>query len=192
MFDQRAAHLFDHRRMVSGFDLVGLGHHHLKRHGGAVQQHHNLFIHRFDAMAGIHQHKGAAQGLTARQIAFQQPLPLFHDGQRRLGIAIAGQVHQIMRRPGGEIVDLLRAPRRVGGAGQRLAPGQRIDQAGFTDVGAPGKADLQPVGCGQAIHRHHAFDKFDRPGKQHAPGFAAKIIRLCGQRKFQFHASSSI
>ena len=46
----------------------------------------------------------------------------------------------------GEEVDLLRAARRVGGAGQRLAAGERVDQCRLADIGAPGEADLGAVG----------------------------------------------
>src|SRR5439155_16355003 len=48
-----------------------------------------------------------------------------------------------------------RASRRVRGAGQRLAAGERVDEARLADVGAPGEGDLQAV---------HARQRFDRGG----------------------------
>ena len=66
--------------------------------------------------------------------------------QRRIGIAIARQVDEVVASAQGEKVDLLRAARRVRRARQRLAPRQRVDQSRFSDIGAPGETDLDPVG----------------------------------------------
>ena len=58
------AHLIQHAVAVGGVDLIRLGQHALKGHGGGVEERHDLFIHGFDAVARIDQHKGAAQGLA--------------------------------------------------------------------------------------------------------------------------------
>ena len=80
-------------------------------------------------VAGVDEHEGAAQRRAAGEVGAQQRLPALDHGLRRLGEAVAGQVDQVVRRAEREEVDLLGAAGGVRGAGERLAPGQRVDQA---------------------------------------------------------------
>jgi hypothetical protein len=65
----------------------------------------------------------------------------------------------------GEEVDFLRAAGRVGGARQRLAARQRVDQRRFPDIGAAREADLGAVGGGHAVHGDDALQEV-RPARE--------------------------
>ncbi len=186
MFGQRCLDLCD--GCFAGFgaiDLVGLGQHALEGDGRAVEEGENFFIHRLYPVAGVDQHEGAAQGLAASEIGLEQFLPFADDGDRGFGIAVAGKVGHVAVFAQGEVVDFLRAARRVGGAGEGLAARQRVDQAGFADVGAASEADLEPIRRGQAGHGDHAFDEGDGAGEQEAAFFARLIRGVGGEGELQ-------
>ncbi len=105
-----------------------------------------------DPVTRIDQHEGPAQRGAPGKILFQQSLPFLDDRQRCIGIAIAGQVNEIVCLAGGEVVDLLRAAWCVGGVREALASGDRVDKGRLADVGASGKADFHAVGRGHAPH----------------------------------------
>ena len=191
MFLQLGLDLGDHGVQGIRSQLVDLGQHRLERHGGSVQQGHDLVVHRLDAMARIDQAKGPAQGRASCQIVFQQRLPFGDHRDRRLGKAVAGQVHQIAALAQGEIVDLLGPARRVGGPGDALAAGQGVDQAGLAHVAAARETDLGPVGRGQAVHRDHAFQEIDRTGEQQARGLGRVLIGFGGDGKGDLHAATA-
>ena len=88
-------------------DFVDLGQHDLKGHRRAVEQGHDFLIHFFCPVPRVDQHEGAAQSLSATEVSLEQALPLFHHGQGRVGISIAGQVDEVAVLGQGEIVDLL-------------------------------------------------------------------------------------
>src|SRR5690606_12016633 len=98
-------------------------------------------------------------------------LPFRDNGHGRLGEAVARQVDEIARIPGGEEVDFLRAAGGVGGAGEVLAAGERVDERGFPDVGAPREADLDPVGGGETVHPDDALHEIDGSGEEQPAAF---------------------
>jgi hypothetical protein len=119
----------------------------------------------FDSVTRVDQDEGAAERGAAREIGLEQRLPFLHHRDRRLGIAVAGQVDEVVTFAEGEEVDFLRAAGRVGGARQRLAARQRVDQRGFADIGAAREADLGPVGGGHAVHGDDALQEV-RPARE--------------------------
>ena len=133
----------DARGLVGGLDFVALGQHDRVGDGGGVEQLHRLVVAVLQAVAAVDQHEGAHQRGAAAQIVARERAP---GGGLVLGdrrIAIAGHVDE--GEPVAEVEEdqLLRAARRVGGARQRRAAGQRIDQRGLADVGAPGEGDFR-------------------------------------------------
>ena len=128
-------------------------------------------IDRFQAMPRVDQHKSPRPRHASGQIVPDKPLPLFDFFLRRFRKAITGKIDQIARRPEIEIVDLLRASRRIRGPRQSFAPRQRVDQAGLPDIRAPGEADLGPIRRRQSSQRNNAFHEVTRPCKQLAPDF---------------------
>ena len=93
----------------------------------------------------------------------------------------------------GKVVDLLRAPRRVRGPCETCPPRKRIDKRGFPNIGASGKADLNPIIRGQAGHGDNAFKKVGiASGKEFAAFFAADVVRFFCDGEGQLHQSTSI
>ena len=148
--------------------LVALGEDGLVGNGGLVQHGHHGAVGVPDAVAGVDQKTGPPQRRPPPEIGLDHLRPALDLAFRRLGVAIAGEVRQHQPAAEGEEVELLGAARRSGDAGQALAPGQRVDEAGFADVGAAGEGDL-----GQACVRHllrggGAGDEFTGLGEQPA------------------------
>ena len=128
--------------MLARLQLVGLGQHDLVGHGRLVEGFEHPLVHRLDAVAGIDQQIDAREARAAAQIIVDQLRPglnlLLLDGR----IAVAGHVDEMEAAADIEEIELLRAARRVGGPGQRVAPGERIDEARFAHVRAARKGDL--------------------------------------------------
>src|SRR5262249_38616338 len=59
----------------------------------------------------------------------------------------------------GEEIELARAPRGHGDPRQALLPGQRVDQARFSYIGAAGEGRFRPSGLRQVRDPDHAFDE---------------------------------
>ena len=78
-------------------------------------------------MATVDQYKGSAQVGAAREVVLEKALPFFDHCERRIGVAIPGQIDQIAHLAQFEEINLLGAPGGIGGAGQTFAIGQRID-----------------------------------------------------------------
>jgi hypothetical protein len=150
---------------VLGLHLVRLGQDDLEGDRGGVEKAHDLFVHRFDSVTRVDQHEGPAERGAAREVGLQQPLPFLHHRDRRLGIAVAGQVDEVVTFAEGEEVDFLRAAGRVGGARQPLAARQGVDQRRFPDIGAAREADLGAVGGGHAVHGDDALQEV-RPARE--------------------------
>ena len=135
--------------------LVRLGQHHLIAHGGLVQRLQHVLVDILDAVAGVDQHIDPRQRGASLQELMDQLGPGRDLGLRRRGVAIAGHVDQpqscIVRAV--EEDQFLGAARRMRGARQRVAAGQRIDQARFADIGAAGK---------RHFHARHRRQRFDR------------------------------
>ncbi|KKM71209.1 hypothetical protein LCGC14_1432980, partial [marine sediment metagenome] len=127
VFAQRFFDLFKDLGAFGFFDLVALGQNHLKSHRRTVEQRHNFVVDLFDPMARVDQHESAAQGLTARQVLFQQPLPFFDHGQGGIGIAVAGKVDEVVLFASRKKVYLLRTTWRVGGPRERLHARQCVN-----------------------------------------------------------------
>jgi hypothetical protein len=182
---QRAARALEGGRAGRRLDLVGLGQNDLEGHRRGVEKAHDLFVDLLGAMARVDQHEGPAQRGAPRKIGFEQRLPCLHDGDRRLCIPVARQIDEIVALAQREVVDFLRAARRVRGPRQRLAPGQRIDQRRFPDIRSPGEADLGTVGGGQAVHRDHPLEERGAAGEEPAPRLGAGGIGVGGEGKGQ-------
>ena len=89
-------------------------------------------------------------------------------GDRR--VAVARHVDEGEAPADVEEVELLGAARRVRGAGQRVAPGERVDEARLADVGAPREGDLHRAHGRQAVERIAAQKKSAAPAKSLRPG----------------------
>ncbi len=146
---------------------VGLGQHDLVDHGGLVEQLHHRVVGVLYLHARVQQQQHAAQVGAAAQVVQHQPLPVALDGFRRLGVAVAGHVHEHER--GGfqlEEVKLAGAAWLVRDAGQRLAPGERVQQRGFADVGAAGERDFGAARLRQMFERLGGVEEVALAGKQ--------------------------
>ena len=127
------------RQRLAAAQLVGLGQQDVGRQaagGAAVQQ---LTVQCGQRMADIHQQQQTAQGGAFAQIPFQQGLPVAADRIGHLGVAVAGQIHQIAVRFDGEKVQQLGAARGFADPGQPPLTGQDVESAGFAGVGATGE-----------------------------------------------------
>ena len=74
-------------------------------------------------------------------------------------------------RAAGEEDQLLGAAGRMRGARQRLAPGERVDQARLADIGAAGERDLDAAHRRQRFDRGRGPDELPVAGEQLAAGF---------------------
>ena len=110
----------------------------------------------------------ALQHLAAAQIIVDQEAPLPRDVLRRLGEAVAGHVDEPQpdRLADVEEVELLRPPRRVGGAGEAVAVGQRLSSDDLPTLERPAKAISGTVGIGQELQLRRRLQEGDRPGKE--------------------------
>ena len=133
--------------------LVDLGQHRLVRHRRAVEHLHQRAVGILDSVSRVDQQHEAAQAWPAAQVIAHQPRPRRHLALGGAGIAVAWKIHQHQRVVEAEKVDLARAARRVGGAGEGGASGQRVDQARFADVGAPGEGHLGQGRFGKTVER---------------------------------------
>ena len=125
--------------------LVGLGQHDLIADGGLVERLQHVEIDVLEAVPRVDQHVDARERGAAQQEFVDQLGPGRDLGLRRRGIAIAGHVDQPQLGLVGALEEdqLLGAARRVRGARQRVAAGQRVDQARLADIGAAGEGDLE-------------------------------------------------
>ena len=135
----------DARVLVGLFHLVALGQHDRIGDGRGVEQLHRDFIAVFQAVAAVDQDEGAQQRRAAAQIVARERAPRGGFVLRDRRVAVARHVDQ--RDPIAQVEEyqLLRPPRRIGGSGQRSAPGQRVDERGLADVGAAGEGDFRRV-----------------------------------------------
>ena len=90
------------------------------------------------------------------------------------GVAIARHVDETQplrarRAAEREEIELLRAPRRVGDARQRLAVRQGVEKRGFADVGAPGEGDLRRPDRRQIARLGAREDEFAGPANSRRP-----------------------
>src|SRR5207244_52879 len=65
-----------------------------------------------------------------------------------------------------EEVELLRAPRRVGGARKPMLLDERIDKARFSNVGAPSEGHLVSIRGGKELQVGHTLEELPRPVEQ--------------------------
>ena len=140
---------------LGGLHLVGLGQHDLVADRGLVERRRapasSVVL---EAVAGVDQHIDAARDWRGRAdrrgSARSRPRPwswrLRHSRSPACRPASSAAA-------AGEEDQLLGAARRVRGARQRLAAGQRVDQARLADIGAAGKGDLD------AAHRRQRVDR---------------------------------
>ncbi len=159
--------------------LVGLGDDDLVADGRLVELVHHRLVVGVRAVAAIDQHVDAAQVRAAGEILVDQPGPLLHLRLGRLGETVAGHVDDAEWRVEAlEDVELLRPPRRVGGAGKAGRAGQRVDEARFADIRAAGEGDFHPVGVRQVAEAHRSLDESERPREQQASRFDLGFVEL--------------
>ena len=91
-------------------------------------------------------------------------------GFGRGGIAVARHVDDVEAVAAGEEDQLLRAARRVRGARQRLAAGERVDQARLADIGAAGEGDLDAAHRRQRRRRAGGGNEVPLAGEQPPAG----------------------
>ena len=155
---------------LEGAEPVRLGQHHLIGDAGLVEHAHQRAVDVLQAVPRIDQQADAAQRRAGSQISPHQPGPALDRGLRRFGIAVARQVDQHQHAAEVEEIDLPRAARRVRGARQHAAPGQRVDKARLADIGAAGEGDLgQPLGR-QPRGLGGAGDEAGLAGEEAPPG----------------------
>ena len=77
-----------------------------------------------------------------------------------------------------EEVELARATGRVRNAGERRAPGQRVQEARLADVGAPGEGDLGQLERRQHLDPLGPGDEVAGLGEEDAPGFLVEGVDL--------------
>ena len=106
-------------------------------------------------------------------------------GLRRRGVAIAGHVDQpkpcLVRAV--EEDQFLGAARRMRGARQRVAAGQRIDQARFADIGAAGERHFHARHRRQRLDRGRGPDELPVAGEELSPLFDQLRIDFGGHAK---------
>ena len=139
---QRRLRLGDAAGEVGRLHLVGLGENELVGDGALVERVHDRRVDLLQAVPGIDEQEDARQVGAAAQVVVDEPGPRLDLGLRHRRIAVAGHVDQREAAADVEEVELLRAPGRVGGPRQRLATGERVDEARLADVRAAGKGDL--------------------------------------------------
>ena len=158
---------------LAGFDLVGLGQDQPVTDRRFVEHLEHLAVNVFDPVAAVDQHQRAFQHLPSAQEIADQAAPVLNHLERGLGIAIARHIDQpqLGRFAHFKEVQLLRAPRRDRGAGDRFAARHRIEQRALADVGTSGKGDFRHLGIGQELERRRALQKLHAARKQLASGF---------------------
>ncbi len=154
-------------------DFVGFGEDDLIGHRRLVQHGHHLQVVLLEAVPGVDQHADAAQHGASLQEGVDQGRPFGDLMLRRLGKAIARQIDQGQAAPQIEKIDLLGAARGVGGAGQAIAPGQRVDQARLADIGPSGEGDFRQARHRQAVKRRRAEGEAAVLGEEQTTRFDA-------------------
>ena len=102
----------------------------------------HLVVGRLEAVPGVDQQVDPRQVGAALQERVDERGPGLDLGLRRRRVAVARHVDQHEVSRPGEEDQLLGAARRVRGAGQRVAAGERVDQARLADIGAADERDL--------------------------------------------------
>ena len=164
-------------------DLIRLCHNDLKRHGGLIEKRHDFFVYGFGAVAAVDQNKDAPQSRAASKVSFQQPLPFFNDSHRRVGKTITRKVDDVVFVANGEKVDLLGAAWGVRGTSKPFTTCQRVNQAGFTNVGSTRKAQFDPICRRHAVHGDDTFEELDRSMEQHTTSFDDRRVQIFNDRK---------
>jgi hypothetical protein len=120
---------------------------------------------------GVDQHQRPAQRRSADEIELDQTYPIGNLLLRRPGIAIAGKIGE--HQPAAEVeeVELARPARRTRDFGERLAAGQRIDQARLADIRPAGERDLRQDVRGDLLELGGACDEAALLREQPAPTF---------------------
>lgn len=134
-----------------GFDRVDLGQHDLEGDGRVVEQVHHRAVAFLDLDAGVEQQDDAGERRAAAQVIEHQALPVALDGVAGLRVAVARHVDDREAAPEIEEVELAGAARRVGGPRERAPAGQRVDDRGLADIGAPREGDLGQVLLGELL-----------------------------------------
>ena len=160
----------DLRRQCLRRELVALGQHREEGHRALVEGGHDGLIGRCNAPPRVEQQADPPERRPAAQVGLGEACPGLDLLFGRGGVAVARQVDENEPAVQIEEIELPRAPRRVGGARQRAAAGQRVDEARLADVGAAGEGDLGQGGRGQAIGCSDARDEAAGPREQPAPG----------------------
>jgi len=114
------------------------------------------------SVAAVDQDDQPQKARVVLQVGFHERSPLSLYLLRDLGIPVAREVHEEPPVVDPEEVDLSRAAGILGYACQLLPAEQRVDQAGFPDVGSAGDRDLrQNVRRGLARLRYRADELGD-------------------------------
>ena len=159
---------------------VGLGEHDLIGDRRLVERVEHAAVDGFQAVPGVDQHVDAGEIGASAQVGVDQRCPggdLFLAGRR---VAVARHVDQGQAPAEIEEVEFLGAAGRVRGAGERLAPGERVDEARLADVRAAREGDLD------ALHGRQVIDAVRRPdeaGLAREQLAAGLQVRLQGRGK---------
>ena len=185
MLGKRGGGLGDVLFQLGRLHLVRLGQHHLIAHGGLVQRLQHVLVDILDAVARVDQHIDPRQRGASLQELMDQLGPGRDLGLRRRGVAIAGHVDQPQSCFVGAVEEdqLLGAARRMRGARQRVAAGERIDQARFADIGAAGKRHLHARHRRQRLDRGRGPDELPVAGEEFSPLFDQLRIGFGGHAK---------
>src|SRR5215208_3952500 len=122
-------------------------------------------------MAGVDQEIDARQIGAASQKVMNELVPSLDLALGGGGITVAWHIDEHELLPAGKKYQLLRAPWCVRGARERIASAQRIDQAGFADVGTAGEGDLGPVHRRQPLQGVGRGNELPVAREQLATGF---------------------
>ena len=118
-------------------ELIGFGKHHGKGNLVFPQPFHEGQVYLLRLVPAVQQHEEADQVFPLAYVIFDELLKALLGAFAHLGVAIAGQVHQVPALVYGEVIDKLGFTGAATGFGQVFLVGQHIDQAAFAHVAPP-------------------------------------------------------
>jgi hypothetical protein len=105
-----------------------------------------LEIHFRRRVAGINQHKGAAQRRPVAEVVAHGGVELLAPGLGDMGITVAGQIHEAPGAVDREKIQQLGLAGQVGDARQVFFLRQQVDEGGLAHVGAADEGKLRQPG----------------------------------------------
>src|SRR5690606_4873259 len=178
-----AAHRLHHVAGGAARELVGLGQQRVRGQAALHRVAEHVQVVVLERMADVHHHHQPAQRQAGAEVVVDEGLPVLAQVLRHLGVAVAGQVHQVAALVLRQLEEhqLLRAARGLGHARQRVLLAERVERGGLAGVGAPGEGDLEAAVLGQLprdVGREQVLGA--GTGIGHAPRIARRAPPLAG------------